>query len=180
MQEKRLFVAVPLPAEIENALAALPGWMQSDALRWVAAENQHLTVLFLGNTDSQLIPSLVDRIRGAGLPSPFRMRLQSKIRVVNRRGRTEMIWAAFEQSLPFARLCYQVAQALDRVPDREPLPHVTLARTRRDFRGRIDDSQFPEVSPVEWEVSGFELWESQLLPHGAHYHALERFELKRL
>jgi 2'-5' RNA ligase len=52
MQEKRLFVAVPLPAEIKNALRALPGAMQSDALRLVPAENWHLTVLFLGNVGS--------------------------------------------------------------------------------------------------------------------------------
>jgi 2'-5' RNA ligase len=129
---------------------------------------------------ADLVPSLAGKIREAALPPPFGMQLQNKIRAVHRRGRTEMLWATFENSFPYAQLCYRVAQVLDHVPDREPLPHVTLARTRKDFRGRIDDSQFPEVSPVEWEVSGFELWESQLLSHGAHYQVLERFELKRL
>lgn len=177
MQEKRLFVALPLPPDVSGKLQIFPQTLQRQEVRWVPAENWHLTVLFLGNVDGEKPGLYIEKLRAAALPSPFRLRLQDKIKVVNRRGRTEMLWAAFEQSLPFARLCYQVAQALDRVPDREPLPHVTLARTRKDFRGRIDAAQFPQVSTIEFPVTAFELWESQLLPQGAIYTSLARFEL---
>ncbi len=70
-----------------------------------------------------------------------------------------------------------MADALGRTPDKEPRPHVTLARTRKDFRGRLNATLFPPLEPLSFRVDGFELWESKLAPGGATYHSLTRFQI---
>jgi 2'-5' RNA ligase len=177
MQEKRLFVALPLPPQVTAKLSEVPKALQQEGLRWVPAANWHLTVLFLGGVTEEEAEGCISRLQQAPMPGPFTLRLKPAVRVVDRRGRTEMIWAAFESSLPFAQLCFRVADTLSRTPDREPLPHVTLARTRKDFRRRISAGLFPALEPLQFEVNGFELWESKLSPKGAEYQSLAQFQL---
>ncbi len=177
MQEKRLFVALPVPPQITAKLSEVPKALQQEGLRWVPAANWHVTVLFLGGVAEEEVSRYMSRLREAPMPGPFTLQLKPTVRAVDCRGRTEMIWGTFESSLPFAQLCFRVADALSRMPDREPLPHVTLARTRKDFRGRISAALFPALEPMQFEVSGFELWESKLSPKGAEYQSLAHFPL---
>ena len=177
MRERRLFVALPLPPEISAQLAALPAALSREGVRWVPPQNWHLTLLFLGGVPEEAVEGCVAALRAATLPGPFSLRLRPAVTAVDRRGRTEMLWATFEPSLPFAQLCYRVADALGRTPDKEPRPHVTLARTRKDFRGRLNAALFPPLEPISFPVNGFELWESTLSPGGATYHSLARFTL---
>jgi 2'-5' RNA ligase len=177
MHERRLFVALPLSPEISAQLATLPVALPREGVRWVPAQNWHLTLLFLGGIPEEAVEGCVAALRNASLPGPFSLQLRPAVTAVDRRGRTEMLWATFEPSLPFAQLCYRVAAALGRTPDKEPRPHVTLARTRKDFRGRLNAALFPSLMPLSLAVDGFELWESTLSPGGAAYHSLARFSL---
>jgi len=177
MHERRLFVALPLPPEISAHLATLPAALSREGVRWVPAANWHLTLLFLGGVPGEAVEGCTAALRNAALPGPFSLQLRPAVTAVDRRGRTEMLWATFEPSLPFAQLCYRVADALGRTPDKEPRPHVTLARTRKDFRGRLNAALFPPLEPRFFPVEGFELWESKLSPAGAAYHSLARFGL---
>lgn len=179
MQEKRLFVALPLPPQVTAKLSEVPKAVQQEGLRWVLAPNWHLTVLFLGGVAEEEADRCISRLREIPMPGPFTLQLKPAVRVVDRRGRTEMVWAVFEPSWHFAQLCFRVADALSRTPDREPLPHVTLARTRKDFRSRIGASLFPALEPTQFEVSGFELWESKLSPKGAEYQSLAQFPFNK-
>jgi 2'-5' RNA ligase len=177
MHERRLFVALPLPPEISAQLAPLPATLFREGIRWVPPQNWHLTLLFLGGVSAEAVEGCIAALRAAVLPAPFSLQLRPGVTAVDRRGRTEMLWATFEPSLPFAQLCYRVADALGRTPDKEPRPHVTLARTRKDFRGRLNAALFPPLEPLSFRVDGFELWESKLAPGGATYHSLTRFQI---
>jgi 2'-5' RNA ligase len=177
MPERRLFVALPLPPEISAELARLPAAFSRESVRWVPPPNWHLTLLFLGGVPEEAVDGCVAALRNAALPGPFSLQLRPAVTAVDRRGRTEMLWATFDPSLPFAQLCYRVAEALGRMPDKEPRPHVTLARTRKDFRGRLNAVLFPPLQPLSFPVDGFELWESTLSPGGATYQSLARFGL---
>jgi len=66
MSSKRLFLGVALPDRAVELLTELQSAAeQADsgrALRWVAPENLHVTLHFLGDTEEQRIPQLLERM----------------------------------------------------------------------------------------------------------------------
>lgn len=138
----RAFVAITLPAQTRRALAraceefrlAAPG---SAGERWVAEENLHATLRFIG----ALAEDDVDRVVAALTEAcadhrPFSMTLG---RVVARPGgrRARMLWATVADGVePAQRLAADVEDALlgtlELVPEeRAYRPHVTLCRFRK-------------------------------------------------
>ncbi|OYT74157.1 MAG: RNA 2',3'-cyclic phosphodiesterase, partial [Armatimonadetes bacterium JP3_11] len=65
----RLFIAALIPDTVRVALARAQGALQqaaSDrALRWVAPENYHITLLFLGEQPVERVPTIVQAIESA-------------------------------------------------------------------------------------------------------------------
>lgn len=179
MQQRRLFVALPLPPEICSPLISLQQAVPPTGLRWVPAENLHLTILFLGNVPEEALEPMVNKLTDVKGVAPFPMQLRPTITAVNKRGHTHMLWAEFESSVPFAQLCFRVAEALGHSLDREPHPHVTLARSPKTFKDRLNTTLFPRLEPLPFWVSYVELWESTLLPRGPVYQSLQRFYLDR-
>jgi len=56
----RLFIAMPLPGEIEEKLAEVIFTLKQTRtkVKWVAPKNIHLTLKFLGDTDEKLVPQI--------------------------------------------------------------------------------------------------------------------------
>ncbi len=176
MKTLRLFIALPLPAPLRDELAALSLAAPAEGLRWTKPENLHVTLLFLGSVPESEVPVLITRLSEVNDIAPFLLQCSS-VKAISRRGSTSMLWAAFEPSPSFTRLAEKVAEATRHPPDKAPLPHSTLARAKREFRGKIEDRLFPGISHLLLEVTCFELWESLLKPQGADYHCLHRFRL---
>ncbi len=89
-----------------------------------------------------------------------------------------MVWASFEQSSAFVELATAVSATINHPPDHAPLPHITLARVKRGYTVRLDESQFPPVSHLQWQVQSFGLWESVLTPGGSIYTVRKEWHLK--
>ncbi len=75
----RTFVAIDLPADVRSALFGLRSQMsrqEAGPVRWTRPEGIHLTLSFLGDVDSALIPAISGRISDAAAKSgPFTLRL---------------------------------------------------------------------------------------------------------
>ena len=69
----RLFVGLPLPAEITEQLSRLSLRLRSpdDGLRWSAAESWHITLVFLGNTSQPQFACVRERLGALTAVTPL-------------------------------------------------------------------------------------------------------------
>jgi 2'-5' RNA ligase len=173
MPEKRLFVGIPLPDELAHTLAVC----RNTELAWVSTENLHITLLFMGNTPSGEIDNIAGKLASLVTFQGFCLHF-SEVLVIKRRGKINMIWAAFEESKEFVSLATQIAQLVGISSDYPPLPHITLARVKQNKTARIDKNVFPAINHLKLAVKKINLYESNLTPQGSVYTILEQWHLK--
>lgn len=198
----RCFVAVLLPERVARAAAAIaadlagpPGDSgpagRGAPVRWVPAQNLHLTLKFLGNVPRPDIPGVAAALRGAmlgerpfqvevggagGLPSPARPRV---ITLGLLRGGEDV-----------ARLAGRVHAALAPLgfaSEARPFaPHVTLGRLRDPAAGVLAEGRSGLTGRIRaaaervagaFLVEEFALMASRLDAGGASYRRLDTFRL---
>ena len=137
----RAFIAISLPAAVVSTLGAVrravldvePGWARE---KWVAPENLHVTLLFLGDRCDEDLDALAARTADALRPiEPYRLRLDD-LRAVPRPGSASMLWAGGSEgtghTADMAEYVRHAAAFLDLPEERRPFAtHVTLCRARR-------------------------------------------------
>lgn len=128
----RLFVALDLPPEVKSRLSGISGGIPG--LRWVAPENYHLTLRFIGEVDRVEAEGVDEALAGIRAPA-FDLTLQGVgifQRGGERAGKVQALWVGAERTPGLAHLAAKVETALQRVglpPERRRFaPHVTLAR----------------------------------------------------
>jgi RNA 2',3'-cyclic 3'-phosphodiesterase len=173
----RLFVALEIPADVRENLAALVGELRKvDASpRWVRQENLHVTLKFIGETR----PEKLGAIRGALAT----VRTGESVKLDFRglgffpgEKRPRVLWAGIESSLSLASLSRDVNAALEKtgIPreTRPFAPHLTLARFREDRVSERLQAAIRERAGQNFgslQTSEFHLIESRLKAHGAEY-----------
>ncbi len=180
----RTFVAVELPQDVLAALGrsqrSLDARLRSRALRWTRPEGIHLTLKFLGDTPTELLPEVERRLQEslAGVP-PFGLELAPLGVFPNARA-TRVVWVGLAGDLQ------ALAEIQRRVEDsiaplgyptekRSFSPHLTLARVadtatadeRRDVGSAVATAAPPPRT--RFEVGEVSLMRSQLGPGGARY-----------
>jgi RNA 2',3'-cyclic 3'-phosphodiesterase len=131
----------------------------------------HLTLAFIGGVPRVRIPELLD-IGAAVAPRAFDLTLD----VVGEWARKHIVWAGPEQ-VPeqLAALAAELKSALLNagfaIEARPFVPHVTLLRNAACATQRT-----PLEPSVRWHADGFVLVESALLPSGASYEVLRRWQ----
>lgn len=175
----RLFVAVPLPQALLEALRPYRQVYQHPNIRFVPEENLHLTLYFLGEFPDQDLPGLHQRLAEvAAAQGPFTLRFRETA-PGPRAGSPRLIWTRFEEHPAFAALSTKLCQALDAAPGSygKFIPHITIARLRKD-RGKLPD--LPVLrEPVlpDLAVNAFALWQSKLQHPHPVYSTLADFSL---
>ncbi len=139
----RAFVAIELSDEVKQALRnvqdKLRGAPGSREVRWVAPENMHLTLKFLGNVDRARLTRYTAALEqaAAGIPR-FNLTAHALGCFPNTR-KPNVIWVGLEGDLPtLLRLVQQVEEAFGEAglerEERAFSPHLTLGRVRREAR----------------------------------------------
>lgn len=183
----RLFVAIPLPGEVRAALVRAQGRLRRTRSRvgWVAPENLHVTLAFLGDTPPPALAGLLESLaRAAGAAAPFLMRVEGLGFFGSPRA-PRVLWAGVTAGqAELTALQASVAAAIVgqglRLEDRAFHAHVTLGRVRS---GRGADELLPPLDAGKNELFGetrareFELVRSELRPEGPRYTALGTFAL---
>jgi RNA 2',3'-cyclic 3'-phosphodiesterase len=127
----RLFVALALPAEVKAQLAELAGGIPG--AKWVAPENYHLTLRFIGEVEAWRAQEIDDALL-AIRARPFTLSLRG-VGVFEKAGRLGPLWVGVEKTPALAFLRTKVETALQRIglePERKRFaPHVSLARVER-------------------------------------------------
>lgn len=137
MASTRTFIAVHLPIELREALVSICAQLKSSpggsAARWVAPENIHLTLKFLGDVDDRRLPEVHKAIRDvcAGV-APFRMDVAG-LGCFPNCARPSIVWAGITSGASELRV---MARAIDSALGKLAFPkesrpfsaHITLAR----------------------------------------------------
>ncbi len=125
----RLFVALELPWELRCCLLALTATSFAGA-RWVAAENYHLTLRFIGETPAFQAEEIDHAL--ADLKAPGFALTLSGLGTFGKSGRETALWIGVERNPALDHLRAKIETALQRIglaPERRRFaPHVTLAR----------------------------------------------------
>ncbi len=179
----RAFIAVRVPASerLREALGRLSALGR--AVKTVEPDNLHVTLKFLGETSSSLLPAVSDTIRHTVKDQPpMRMRLvgMSAFPHVNR---PSVIWVGLEHAVPLihvATLLDGELQSLNFRPEEKAFqPHVTLARVKRKPPPQLKSiiAEYQEADFGELVVSSIDLFRSELRPEGPVYTVLHSVPL---
>lgn len=177
----RLFVGLVLPPTHRQRLSLLGHGIEG--ARWVAPENLHLTLRFIGEVDEDVGEEVAEALNGVRA-APFVVTLHG-LGTFGHPPHALWVGAEDEPSGALAALNGAVESVLVRrglEPEhRNFTPHVTLARFRKASVNRPLNRlvQFLETNGAlalePFAVAGFTLFQSHLRPEGAEYERIVEY-----
>ncbi len=177
----RLFLAIALPEALRAQLAKLGRGLPG--VRWLAPENLHLTLRFIGEVDRSLAEELdaaLGQVRAAG----FSLTLAG-VGCFGAGEKIRSIWAGVEPSPDLLDLQAKIESALRGAglpPEgRKFKPHVTLARLKRHPGANLQDflAQHALYRGASFRVDAFVRFSSFLIQAGAIYAPEAVYPLRR-
>jgi 2'-5' RNA ligase len=188
---RRLFVALEPPDPVRRRLAALAADLRRDArraaddVRWVAAENLHLTLQFLGAVPEERVADVTAAVAAAAAASrPLALEVKGAGGFPNAR-RPRVIWLGLAGDVAGAiALAADLGRRLAPLgfpPEGRPWSaHLTVGRARdpRGAPGLAGALAGPsEAEGIPWRAADLVLFESHLSPKGPRYEAIARASL---
>ena len=190
MEKMRCFIAVELPLEAKSALDCLQTELkrgQQSFVKWVRADNIHITLKFLGSTPVEAIKDIVQSLtKVANSSEPFHLELGG-LGCFPNWNRPQVIWVGLGGEVErLANLQKEVDLAMHTLgfaqESRAFVPHLTLARIKggsqediKFFGERVSATEFAKGVPID--VDELSLMESKLTPSGPLYNQLALAQL---
>ena len=186
----RLFVAVELSDEVRRAAGRSSNALREKLgsrvnARWVAPENLHVTVRFIGHVADDRADSLIRVVTAPIAASPFDLRLAG-CGVFPSSGTPRVIWIGLDEGLSSLTAIHHEMNArlapLGFEPENRPFSgHLTLARIKDTKRGanaevRRAISEY-QSARGRCRVTYATLFRSHLSPSGSRYEPLARIDL---
>jgi 2'-5' RNA ligase len=179
----RLFVALEIPAEVRENLAALVGALRaiSKEPRWVRPENLHVTLKFLGEVPETKLDAARTALAQSRSEQPVTLEFRGLGFFPNEK-HPRVFWAGIQASANLMKLAEDIDGAMEKLgilPEQRPFsPHLTLARFERQgvpekLRIAIAENAQREFGTLR--TNEFHLIQSKLKPSGAEYTTLASF-----
>jgi len=173
----RLFVAIELPDEVKRQLAGLR--RDIAGVRWVAPEQLHLTMLFLGDLTEETTQQLSAAFSSIRI-EPFELEISRTGCFPNTRA-PRVLWVGVMPQPELARLAERIKAAAEScsivLEKRSFSPHITLARVKQPGAGAVSGflnqiicNKFPTI-----HVHQFVLFQSCLTQQCAIHIPVRRF-----
>lgn len=192
MEPIRTFIAIELTDALHHALASVQTQFKRDRaarfVRWVAPENIHITLKFLGDVDADQLPAVQRAIADACADTaPFALTLGGAGAFPNTR-RPNVVWIGTRGQVEIAaRLAQKMddaCAALNFARDERPFaPHLTLGRVKRDaspserqlIGALIENTPVGDLGALR--VERVSVMKSVLKPGGSVYTRMAEIEL---
>jgi 2'-5' RNA ligase len=180
----RAFLALPITEaqreEIDGKIAPLRA--QPEPVRWVPAENLHVTLRFFGDVGADGRRRIEERAASAAASvASFPFRLGPTGAFPNLRG-ARVLWvgvSAGEEAV--ASLAARIEEGIASLgfpPEKRFHAHITVGRPKGPLSPRFQDRLAGlEISPIEGRATAFHLMKSALSREGAHYEIVRKFPL---
>lgn len=172
MTTKRLFVSIELPDSVTQALAELDPCLRG--VRWLAPEQMHLTLSFLGNVPEDVAEKLKTKLAAIEWKAFFLP--LTGFGAFPSKGRPNVVWIGVSSGHPHLfqlhKRVQEAALGAGLEPDlRSFHPHVTLARCRdvspEAIRPFLKAHASFDAGLIH--VESFSLNSSELTPAGSVY-----------
>ncbi|PIP20527.1 MAG: RNA 2',3'-cyclic phosphodiesterase [Candidatus Omnitrophica bacterium CG23_combo_of_CG06-09_8_20_14_all_40_11] len=187
----RTFIAIELPKEIKDSLSRLQEQLKATHadVKWVAPENIHLTLKFLGEIDDKKLEKIVKIIFDtAREKSKFQLRISS-LGAFPKIDFPRIIWVGVDIGDKETRgIAEELEQNLAKIgipkEDRPFSSHITIGRIRSSLnRERLvqDLKNKAELGGqnLDFYATSITLFKSTLTPKGPIYEILKETNLKK-
>jgi len=183
----RLFIAIELPSNIIDGLRNVQEELKdkSNKPSWAKPENIHLTLKFLGDTETGKIESMVNILEGiAGKSFSFEISVKG-VGTFPAAGNPRVIWVGIEENKDMLQLYNNIEEGLATLgfekERRDFKPHLTLGRIKflNDRAGlKRGLEKVAGLNLARFAVAGFALFKSTLTPEGAIHTRLKEYTLQ--
>ena len=186
--EIRSFLAFELPVDIKKTAIRVAGEIRDSGLdvRWVKAENIHLTMVFLGHVKVEGIEGIEEEVRNV-CPEygSFDIVLKGMGCFPNRR-RPRVLWLGLDGDIErmshFRDDLQRALKAFGIKEEKRPFkPHLTFGRFRstRKMGSRLEEllSEYAALESPTESLNELYLFKSDLKPGGAVYAKLKSWPL---
>ncbi len=178
----RLFIGIDLPSEQKRKLLELQAKLKQAGVNgiWKSPNNFHLTLEFLGETESSKVDRVVQVLRAlAHAHRAFVLNFQG-IGFFPTNGKPKILWTGVGGEIDNllmlqADINKNMLQAGFNLESRRYTPHVTLAA--RPFINGMDLSTFENIVVGEFLVNRFSLIESSVTENKRVYSPVQHFYL---
>lgn len=180
----RLFIAFELPESVRRELGRAGDELRDCGARvsWVKPANMHLTLRFLGDTESRLVDVLTSGLQTIeGRATTARL---NRLGAFPNLKRPRVVWAGIDGNLePIFDLSRDVEMMVQRLgfgPDaRQFKPHLTIGRIRdpRHSGDLTDAVASCALEPIQFSLDKLILFQSTLTPQGPIYKRLAELSL---
>jgi len=187
----RTFIALEIPSQLQDAIhQQTTGLRQStdSAVRWVATQNLHLTLKFLGDVSSTNIPFLTQMLTQEAAQHPgFSLQIGGLGSFPNSR-RARVIWIGIQAPAELEVLQRSIESAAARLgysaEERPFSPHLTIGRVKQNLsavdqqklRAALEATHVGQIGRTN--ITAVHLFKSDLQPTGSIYTRLFSAPLK--
>ena len=181
MPVRREFIAIKIPESVGAYLASRYDPSLSNT-RWIAKENLHLTMRFVGNVEDE---DGLRRVLRSVAVSSFTLEI-GNIGTFPSKGDPKVIWVGLGTGHP---LLFQLRQQIDdaviragiECEMRDFIPHITIGRCATCSREAIKalSSKTKVKNGPVFSVREFSLFESRRGPDKSRYIEIESYPLRR-
>ncbi len=186
----RIFVAINLPDDVKRELASYAKKCPELPAKWVARDNLHITLEFLGAlTEEEMGEVCLATKDVAKRHSSFSLNINQILygpEKLKPNQPPKMVWASGEKLKELSELKNDLQGALlekirFRPEERVFKPHITLARIGAFAWRQIEPEEMPEVNEnidLLFTVESIEVMESEMKKDGPIYTVLESHNLR--
>lgn len=168
----RLFIGIDLPQIIKVQIEENLRPLQLTSKGWESAHDYHQTLLFIGQTEDEKIPGIIERMNQIIFPE-FTLRTNG-IAFFNRR----IMYIDFLPSEELNQLKYQVDLKFPeyvRPDEKEFVPHVTVKRWQRYEYDFLTEGVLAHPLPfLQFDVIALALFKSERDENNLKYHVLHQ------
>ncbi len=188
----RSFVAVEIPAEIQSTLARSTAPLQKalpkPLVRWVASQNIHLTLKFLGDVSPANLERLAEALQAEAVAHETFTMSVGGLGAFPTPRRARVIWIGLAAPAALMALLRGVEAVAARLgyasEDRPPSPHLTIGRVGQNVSGTdlqrirtaLEGATVGAIGTVH--VDAVHIFKSDLQPGGSVYTHLYTLPMK--
>jgi 2'-5' RNA ligase len=186
---RRLFIAIQINDHFKNLIRKFMDQQNIPEVRWIATENWHVTVLFLGNFPNCHIPALLTSLNEFfQSEQSFSLNFEN-FAYIPIQTKPTMIWLKFNQNSYFDILCCHLSDHIEKLYTvlslpytinlhSDNVPHITLSRLKNPsvHYPELNQKNIDNMQPL-LRCDFCTLYQSVLTTEGAKYTNLADFKL---
>lgn len=183
-KKSRLFIAIPLPQFLKDALQECQEWLSSypemkEIKNWIETSKMHITLHFLGDISHQKISQIQEIVNQTAKKIPLTLTMKD-IGTFEKNDLPTVLWVGVLKNETLSNLYQELAKKLEEIDieikntnAENYSPHVTLAYLRTDdeakkvIKKRLEKIIVGEIGV--WESNQIELISSTQTKEGAVY-----------